>query len=293
MIKTVLPLTSFKTYFVCASRFQSLLAPALSFNMVGLRLHLWDLPKIAWAIFVWLELKEIVQMRLVSQRLRDLATADMLWLTIAKTVLLVRQIMPRDTPTEVMRYLANRTLCDEPLYGTYSYVAAPGTENILVREAELTISHGRLGFTRAIARIRLKVTFAVNDIEDVCLGTMRYSFTDRRFHVVTRRKSLKGWVSGPQFYVLAAPHRKPWMGETKEHFEEVCPSALRLILTIDRPGSWGAAFGCEVNGLIAVMRHAPELALDDGGGTQSAMQSPQRHSSSQFLDRDALSPRKR
>ena len=219
------------------------------------RTRAFDIPKIAWAILCYLQPHEVARTRAVCKRLRELASADMLWLSIAANLLL-RRLLPRQLPTGVLQHLVNYTMPGKSLCGTYTYA---GTNN--VKEATLVISPASLGFRRGVARVRLEITFHHTPMDaDVCHGVMRYSVRDKKFLVITRRRGFRGMVNGPRLTLIAAPHRRPWIDETPEHFEQG-RNGLRLLITVEEPCTW-STLNMDVNDLIVVTRRAPELDID-------------------------------
>jgi hypothetical protein len=204
----------------------------------------------------FLDPREVARMRVVSRRMRDLASHDSLWLTIAG-ILLLRRLLPRQPPTDVLNYLVNRTMCAESICGTYTFEGKD-----LVKSARLVVTSARLGFTRPIARAKLTIEFhSTPGLQDVCHFALRYHLSDKKFHGNSRRRGLRSMVDGPRFSIIAAPHRRQWVDELSEHFERT-RGGLRLILTIEQPNTWTSLFGSEVNDLIMVARRAPELAVD-------------------------------
>uniref|UniRef100_A0A7S1M7S1 F-box domain-containing protein n=1 Tax=Neobodo designis TaxID=312471 RepID=A0A7S1M7S1_NEODS len=220
------------------------------------RTRAFDIPKVAWAILCYLQPHEVARARAVCRRIRDLASADSLWLTIAGNLLL-RRLLPRQLPQGILSYLVSNTMTGASLCGKYTYA---GTTS--VKEATLLITPARLGFRRNVARVSLEVCFA--DMEwqatEVCTGVMRYSVRDKKFIIVTRRKGIRGMVNGPRLSLIAAPHRRAWLDEKPEHFERN-RNGLRLVLTVEEPCTW-STLGKDVNDLIVVTRRAPELDID-------------------------------
>jgi hypothetical protein len=225
-------------------------------SSAAFRIGAFDVPKVAWCVLSFLDPREVARMRVVSRRMRDLASHDSLWLTIAG-ILLLRRLLPRQPPTDVLNYLVNRTMCAESICGTYTFEGKD-----LVKSARLVVTSARLGFTRPIARAKLTIEFhSTPGLQDVCHFALRYHLSDKKFHGNSRRRGLRSMVDGPRFSIIAAPHRRQWVDELSEHFERT-RGGLRLILTIEQPNTWTSLFGSEVNDLIMVARRAPELAVD-------------------------------
>jgi hypothetical protein len=221
-----------------------------------LRVGLLDMPKVAWAFLLFLDPREIARVRSVCRRLRDLASADTLWMSVA-SVLLLRRLLPRQPPTNVLQYLVGSAMAGQTLRGTYTFEG-----RTTVKSATMVITRAKLGFARPVARGRLNIEFVRSSGEpDNCVFSMAYDLGTKKFHIVTRRRGLRGMVEGPRLSMIVAPHKRPWLDEEPRHFEKT-RGGLRLILTVDSPGTWAGLFGTDVNDLFMVARRAPELAVD-------------------------------
>ena len=227
-------------------------------NPVLFALTLTDLPRLFWGLCLYLDSRKIAELRQVSKRWCQLCSSDSLWLNVASTLLLRRVMLKSQVSKGVMSHVIDHTLCGLSLCGVYTFSGSQ-----FVQSARLTVRPASMGFRRHVTRVRLEIKF-VNfpDVDEVCSGIMRYSLEDKKFRILMRRRGIRGnLINGPRLSVIAAPHRRPWVDETEQHFQST-KGGLRLILTVETPGSWGGVFGVSENDLYMVARLAPELVGD-------------------------------